>query len=113
MTVITRDSDRARLFNAGRQQTRQINQGSASLELAQTQVALEHYKKKLLSALETQDTVAIDQCITQLITLRSTQCALRLKQYQEKGQTLTPALIKAERHQYAIDCAQLIAAATT
>ena len=112
MTVITRDAERARLFQTGRAQTRQINRGSTTLELAETQVALQHYKTKLLTALQTQDQTAINQALDQLITLRSTQTALTLKQIKESGQELTPFIIQTERERYYTDCAQLIAAAS-
>lgn len=102
-----RDAERARQFQTNRNQTRQINQGSATLELAQVHAALDHYKNKLTAAITVNDESTIENTINQLITLRSTQCALRLKQKQEAGQ-LTPEIIKAERDSYYADCYQLI-----
>lgn len=110
MTISPRDAERARQFLANRNQTRQINRGSTALELAQVQTALDHYKNKLASAMAANDSTAIDQALNQLITLRSTQCVLRLKQKQEIGQ-LTPEIIKNERDHYYTDCYQLISTA--
>lgn len=107
MTLSPRDAERARQFQTNRSQTRQINQGSAALELAQIHTALDHYKNKLTAAITANDENAIDNAISQLITLRSTQCALRLKQKKEAGQ-ITPEIIKAERDSYYADCYQLL-----
>lgn len=107
MTLSPRDAERARQFQTNRSQTRQINQGSAALELVQVHTALDHYKNKLAAAITANDKSAIDNAISQLITLRSTQCALRLKQKQETGQ-ITPEIIKAERDSYYADCYQLL-----
>ncbi len=107
MTPSPRDAERARQFQANRQQTRQLSQGSAALELAQVHTALDHYKNKLAAAITANDEAAIENAINQLITLRSTQCALRLKQQEQNGQ-LTPEIIKAERDSYYADCYRLI-----
>ena len=108
MTSI-RDAERARQFQANRHQARQIASGSTALELAQTQVALEHYKNKLAAATAAHDADTIEQTINQLITLRSTLCALRVKQKQENNE-LTPAIIAVERDAYYADCYRLISA---
>lgn len=107
MTLSPRDAERARQFQVNRNQARQISHGSAALELAQVHTALDHYKNKLTAAIAANDESAIDNAINQLITLRSTQCALRLKQKQEVGQ-LTPEAIETERNDYYTDCFRLI-----
>lgn len=104
-----REAERARRFQTNRRQTRQLTNGNITLELAQVFTALNHYRTKLATALEKNDRPIVDQCLNQLITLRSTQCALNLKRYQETGQPVTPALIKAERAAYYADCAKLVA----
>lgn len=109
MITNPRDTERVRRFQANRHQTKQINNGNTTLELAQVFTALNHYRTKLISALEQNNRPLVDQCLNQLITLRSTQCALSLKRYQETGQSVTPALIKAERNAYYADCAKLVA----
>lgn len=110
MTLSPRDTERARQFQANRQQTRQLERGNTLLELAQLQTAMQHYRTKLVSALESNDSSAANNYISQLITLRATQCALNLRHLRETGQAVDAAVIQAEQTAYAADCARLIAA---
>ena len=87
--ISSRDAARARAFQAGRAQVRQVTQGSTTLELAEVRAALEHYKTKLQQAVATQNSSVIDQLLEQLFTLRSTQSALTLKQKQQIINTIS------------------------